>query len=260
MTGASMANALIGYTGFVGGNLVRQAPFEGLYNSKNVDSIAGKTYDLVVCAGAPADRWKANRDPEADGKAIGKLTAALEQANAAQLVLLSTADVYPSPVEVDEGSEIDSEHATPYGRHRFGLEVFLSARFNTLVVRLPAPYGDGLKKSVLLDFLQDRNLETVHADSAYQFYGVDRLWADIQVALEARLRLVNFATEPISVHELAKEVFGMAFDNRPPELNPVRSDIRSRFAGALGGRDGYLQAKEQVLAGISAFVKKKRAG
>lgn len=253
-----MANALIGYTGFVGGNLLRQATFEGLYNSKNVETIAGQTYDLVVCAGSPADRWKANRDPEADGKVIGKLTAALEQVNAAQVVLLSTADVYPSPVEVDEGTDIDPEHATPYGRHRFGLEVFLSARFNTLVVRLPALYGDGLKKNVLVDFLADRNLEVAHADSAYQFYGVDRLWTDVQVALNARLRLVNFATEPIPVHEVAKEVFGMAFDNRPPEINPVQYDVRTRFAQELGGSGGYLQTKEQVLAGVAAFVKKKR--
>src|SRR3954465_333998 len=177
----AMANALIGYTGFVGGNLLRQATFEGRYNSRNVDSIAGQTYDLVVCAGAPADKWKANRNPEADGKAIGRLTAALEQVNAAQVVLISTVDVYPEPFEVDEGTELDSERATPYGRHRFGLEVFLAARFNTLVVRLPGLYGEGLKKNVIHDLLHDDHQEVIHADSAYQFYGLQRLWADVQV-------------------------------------------------------------------------------
>src|SRR5262245_29185877 len=89
----AMPNALIGYTGFVGGNLLKQAPFEGRFNSKNVEAIAGQTYDLVVCAGAPPEKWKANRNPEADGKAIGRLTAALEQVNAAQVVLISTVDV-----------------------------------------------------------------------------------------------------------------------------------------------------------------------
>ena len=252
-----MANALIGYTGFVGGNLRRQAPFEGLYNSKNVESIAGQTYDLVVCAGAPAEKWKANRNPEADQKAIGKLTAALEQVNAAQVVLISTVDVYPDPVEVDEGTDIDPERAHPYGRHRFGLEVFLTARFNTLVVRLPGLYGTGLKKNAIFDLLNENHLEVVHADSVFQFYGLDRLWADIQAALNARLRLVNLATEPVSVQEVAKEAFGIEFTNRP-EANPARYDVRSRFAEALGGRDGYLETKQQVLAGISAFVKKQR--
>ncbi|HYV43806.1 MAG TPA: pyridine nucleotide transhydrogenase [Myxococcaceae bacterium] len=253
-----MANALVGYTGFVGSNLLRQAPFEGRYNTKNVEAIAGQTYDLLVVAGAPAEKWKANRNPEADGKAIGRLTAALEQVNAAQVVLISTVDVYPEPVEVDEGAEIDSEQATPFGRHRFGLEVFLAARFNTLVVRLPIIYGPGLKKNVLFDLLHEHNLEVVHADSAFQFYGLDRLWADVQAALAARLRVVNLVSEPVSVREVAKEAFGMEFDNQPKEANPAKYDVRSRFAKELGGKNGYLQTKEQALAGIAAFVQAQR--
>jgi len=254
-----MANALIGYTGFVGGNLLRQAPFEGRYNTKNVETIAGQTYDLVVVAGAPAEKWKANRNPEADGKAIGRLTAALEQVNAAQVVLISTVDVYPEPVEVDEGAEIDSERATPFGRHRFGLEVFLAARFNTLVLRLPVIYGPGLKKNVLFDLLHDHNLEVVHADSTYQFYGLDRLWADVQASLAARLRVVNLVSEPLSVQEVAKGAFGMELDHRPKEANPARYDVRTRFAKAFGGKGDYLTAKEQALAGISAFVQAQKA-
>jgi len=255
-----MANALVGYTGFVGSNLLRQAPFEGRYNSKNVEAIAGQTYDLVVVAGAPAEKWKANRNPEADGKAIGRLTAALEQVNAAQVVLISTVDVYPEPVEVDEGAEIDSEKATPFGRHRFGLEVFLAARFNTLVLRLPVLYGPGLKKNVLFDLLHEHNLEVVHADSVYQFYGLDRLWADVQAALAARLRVVNLVTEPASVREVAKEAFGMELENRPKETHPAKYDVRSRFAEQLGGKDGYLLEKAQALADIADFVRKQKRG
>jgi len=69
---------------------------------------------------------------------------------------------------------------------------------------------------------------------------------------------VNFATEPVAVHEVAKEGFGMEFDNRPPESNPARYDFRSRFAEEFGGSGGYLQTKAQVLAGIAAFVKAQR--
>jgi nucleoside-diphosphate-sugar epimerase len=253
-----MANALVGYTGFVGSNLLRQAPFEGRYNTKNVETLAGQTYDLVVVAGAPAEKWKANRNPEADGKAIGRLTAALEQVNAAQVVLISTVDVYPDPVEVDEGAEIDAEKATPFGRHRFGLEVFLAARFNTLVLRMPVVYGAGLKKNVIFDLLHDNHLEVVHADSVYQFYGLDRLWADVQAALAARLRVVNLVGEPLSVREVAKGAFGMEFENTPKETNPARYDVRSRFAEALGGKGAYLQDKAQALAGIAQFVQAQK--
>lgn len=253
-----MANALIGSTGFVGGNLLRQTSFEGLYNSKNIESIAGKTYDLVVCAGAPAEKWKANRDPDADRASIGRLTSALEQVNAGQMVLISSADVYPRPVEVDEASEIDAGRAQPYGRHRYGLEVFVSARFNTLVARLPGLYGQGIKKNIVYDFLHQNRLEAIHAGGVFQFYGLDRLWKDVQTALAAGLRLVNLVTQPVSVAEVAKAAFGVDFDNRPEGMEPARYDIRTRFAETFGGQGGYLETKEQVLAGLAAFVKRQR--
>ena len=43
-------NALIGYTGFVGMNILQQKPFMFLYNSKNIEEIKGKEFDLIVCS------------------------------------------------------------------------------------------------------------------------------------------------------------------------------------------------------------------
>ena len=50
-----METALIGHTGFVGGVLKAQQPFDELYASRNIDAIRGKRFKLVVCAGAI--RW-----------------------------------------------------------------------------------------------------------------------------------------------------------------------------------------------------------
>ena len=43
-------NALIGYTGFVGGNILRQKPFKYLYNTKNIEDIKQKKFNLIVCS------------------------------------------------------------------------------------------------------------------------------------------------------------------------------------------------------------------
>ena len=51
-----MKIALIGYTGFVGSNLLSQYDFTDRYNSKNIQDIHGKDYDLCLCAGVRADR------------------------------------------------------------------------------------------------------------------------------------------------------------------------------------------------------------
>ena len=77
MTTGGGEAALIGYTGFVGGNLSAQRPFDALYNSSNIDDIAGRAFDLIVCAGARAEKWKANADPERDLANIESLPAAV---------------------------------------------------------------------------------------------------------------------------------------------------------------------------------------
>src|SRR5713101_4387612 len=102
-----MPDALIGFTGFVGGNLLRQTHFDDLYNSRNIESIAGKKYKTLVCSGAPADKWKANQNPSADFDNIQRLQERLSRVSADEVILISTVDVYPNPVSVDEGSQID---------------------------------------------------------------------------------------------------------------------------------------------------------
>jgi len=89
-----MLNALIGYSGFVGGTLLKQTAFEGLYRSTNIGEIEGKSFDTVVCAGAPAQKWIANREPEADREKIEGLIAHLKSVRCKTFILISTVDVF----------------------------------------------------------------------------------------------------------------------------------------------------------------------
>lgn len=65
--------ALIGYTGFVGGTIASQTQFDEQYNSKNIHEIAGKEFDLIVCAGEPGKKWMANQEPQQDLLSIRNL-------------------------------------------------------------------------------------------------------------------------------------------------------------------------------------------
>jgi hypothetical protein len=67
-----MPSALIGYTGFVGSNLDRQHAFDDRYNSKNINAIAGKSYDLIVCAGIQAKKWWASEHPDEEWEFRGQ--------------------------------------------------------------------------------------------------------------------------------------------------------------------------------------------
>ena len=247
--------ALVGHTGFVGGNLLRQTKFDELYNSANIEDIRGRRYSLVVCAGARAEKWKANRDPEQDLEGIRRLIRCLDQVSAGHVVLVSTVDVYAVPVGVDESSEVDEALATVYGRHRRILERFIQARFDCTVVRLPGLYGEGLKKNVIYDLLYGNLVDQLCPDSIFQFYDLQRLWADVDIARSHCLSIVNLVTEPVSVREVAREAFGLELQPATPGA-VARYDVRTRHAARFGGADAYLLRRDEVLAGIRRFVAK----
>lgn len=252
-----MNSAIIGYTGFVGSNLVRQVDFNSLYNSKNIESIIGQRFDLLVCSGAPAVKWIANKEPEKDLENLKRLSRCLEKVAAKKVILISTVDVYPLPVEVDEDTEIDPETLHPYGKHRLELERFVEARFDSLIVRLPGLFGDGLKKNIIYDLIHNNSTEKIHKDSVFQFYNLDNLWKDIQTFIKYNLKLVNLATEPTAVWEVAAEGFGFNFTNEP-QILPAKYNFRTKYSHLINDRTNfYMYNKNEVLQDLKKFVSKQ---
>lgn len=96
-----------------------------------------------------------------------------------------------------------------------------------------------------LNFTDSRN--------SYQFYSLERLWGDIQVALKNGIRLWHPATEPISVKELYQYLSGEQFENELSGM-PVRYDFRTCYAEIFNGKDGYICTKEQIAKEILEFV------
>ena len=141
-----MENALIGFSGFVGSTLLKQANFDALYRSANVQEIESREFDVVVCAGAPAQKWIANRDPEDDRQKIGTLIGHLRTIKCKTYILIITVDVFKKPVGVDEATSVGEAGLHPYGLHRRLLEKFGQDHFpRHLIVRLPGLVGPGLR-------------------------------------------------------------------------------------------------------------------
>lgn len=249
-----MRAALIGSTGFVGGNLARQALFDDAYHSRNIHEIAGRAYDILVCAGAPAEKWRANSEPERDRESIDRLMRALESVHATRVVLISTVDVYPEPTGVDESSDIATDDGHAYGRHRLLLERFVAARFPATVIRLPGLFGTGLKKNVIHDLLNDRPIAGLAGESLHQYYDVARLWGDVERVLTLGLSLVNLVTEPVAVSRIASEGLGIEYPDVGSAGWVVRYDVRTRYADALGGHGSYIEDAATVLRRLRAFA------
>ncbi len=249
-----MNNALIGYTGFVGSTLLKQAHFDSLYRSINIIDIEGHSFDTVVCAGAPAQKWIANREPDDDRKKIDGLIAHLKTIQCKTFILISTVDVFKIPIGVDEETTVDESGLHSYGFHRRLLEKFVENHFPShLIVRLSGLVGPGLRKNVIFDFLNDNNLHAIDSRSVFQFYPMVNLWYDIQTALSAGLELVHLSAEPISVADVSKNGFDKVFDQALPNP-PATYDMRTCHADVFGSSGYYQYSARETLQAIRAYA------
>lgn len=300
-------NSLVGYTGFVGSNLYAKGKFDRAYNSKNIGEAYGTSPDLLVYSGLRAEKYLANNDPAKDMDLIYEAEENIRKINPKKLVLISTIDVFKSPLGVDEKSVIDTDGLHAYGYNRYQLELWVRRQYSdALIVRLPALFGRNIKKNFIYDYInvipfmlkEDKFRELAEKEpllkeyyqrqnngfykvnvrdnkrdelkgifrslgfsalnftdsrSRYQFYNLERLWDDLQTALNAGITLWHPATEPVSAGELYKFLSGEKFIN---ELGgtPADYDYRTIHAGLFGGGDGYIRNKEQIMSEIREFA------
>lgn len=247
-------NGLIGFTGFVGSALLKQTSFESLYRSSNINEIDYKVFETVVCAGAPGHKWIANKDPEGDLQKIKDLISHLETIQCNTFILISTVDVFKSPINVDENAPIDEMDLHPYGLHRRLLEKFVESNFeNYLIVRLPGLVGPGLRKNLIFDFLNNNNLDMINISSLFQFYPMVNLWSDIQTALVNKIKLIHLTAEPILVADVGFKGFGMSFNHNLS--NPlVRYDFKTSFAEVFGKKGYYQYSQAETLLAIRTYA------
>lgn len=95
--------------------------------------------------------------------------------------------------------------------------------------------------------------------SVYQFYNLERLWDDMQIALENGIKLWHPATEPVSVGEVYKYLTGKEFNN---ELGgePADYDYHTIHDFLFGGKSGYICDKSHVMEDIKKFVEERQHG
>lgn len=149
-----ITDAIIGYSGFVGGTLARQHKFTAHFNTSNIDDVAGQAFDTLVCAAAPGSMFAANREPQRDRARIDSLMKSLKGVRARHFVLVSSIAVLANSAGGDDEDTTAFQEDLSYGRHRRALEEFVEENFsNSLVVRLPALFGRGLRKNFIFDLL-----------------------------------------------------------------------------------------------------------
>lgn len=247
-------DALIGHTGFVGSNLRRQRDFSHLFNSTTIGGIDGRGFDDVVCAGVSAVKWWANQNPAEDRLRIEGLMRHLETIQVCHFTLISTIDVYDPPFGVTERDAPVLEGLHAYGSNRALLERFVASQFASYqIVRLPALFGIGLKKNAIYDLMHDNRIALINPASSFQWYPLDRIAADLELARRHSLQWLNLATEPLGMEEIRSRFFAASRIGAEAAAE-AHYDMRTVHDAVLGGANGYIMNKAGVLDAIGRFV------
>jgi hypothetical protein len=204
-------DVLVGSTGLIGSVLQDHHKFDALFNSENIHlaPLLKEDIDRLYLACLPAEKWKANQAPMADFDNMYQVVTHLRQWKPEEIILYSTIDVYSQTYKyVKNFPEVE---AIDYGITRYIFEMLIRSSFPdsiVTIIRLPALFHKRIKKNVLFDLLNKNNVEKINANSAYQWYDLNDLWADT----EARKKgwEIQLFPEPIETLEIIDRWFPWA--------------------------------------------------
>ncbi len=87
----------------------------------------------------------------------------------------------------------------------------------------------------------------------FQFYNLKFLWKHIQLALENNIKVLNLATEPISVYELYNYIYNNEFKNEL-KSNILNYNFKTKHYNLFNGENGYILNKQFILEDIKEFI------
>ena len=132
----------------------------------------------------------------------------MDTVNCDRFTLISTVDVYRDCNGVTEDTPIFLEGLHAYGRNRAFLEDYVQRRFpRSLIVRLPALFGRGLKKNAIFDLIHENRLSYIHPASTFQWYPLTRLATDLATAWSLDPGVINLSVEPVAMSAIAARFF-----------------------------------------------------
>lgn len=119
--------------------------------------------------------------------------------------------------------------------------------------------ADRQKAREMFERLGFSALNFTDSRGVFQYYNLKYLYKNIQTAIENGVKLLNIATEPVTISEIYRTITGAEFVNeiapQPPYYN-----FYTKHSEIFGGRDGYIQTKEFVLEDIKEYVKEMQNG
>lgn len=99
-------------------------------------------------------------------------------------------------------------------------------------------------------------LQFTDSRGVYQYYNLNHLWDDIQIALKNDISLLNLAVEPVTAAEVYEYLTGEKFVNELPKSIP-HFNYKTKYASLWNGKNGYIRTREEVLADVKKYIEEQ---
>jgi len=244
-------NALIGYTGFIGSNLLNFDNNLIKYNSKNIHKIKNQKFNLVICAGTSSKIWLAKKKPLEDKRKIKNLMNNLKFIKANKFVLISTCEIYGNKKNCLENNDNVQNINTNYGLNRYLLEKFVEKKFNNhFILRLPIVYGKNFKKNCIYDLINNNEIHKLNGSDLIQIYDVKNLKKHIKYVIKNNIKKLNISSKPIKLGVISKKFFNIRLINK---IKHRKINLKSIH----GNNKEYFLSQNKTLEDLALFLKKK---
>lgn len=245
--------ALIGFTGFIGSNLLNYQKKLVKFNSKNIHKIKNQEFDLVICAGTSSKIWLSNMRPLEDKKNIKNLINNLKSIKTKKFVLISTSEVYGKKKNCIETNNNLKNIDNNYGLHRQILESFIEEKFyNHFILRLPIVYGKNFSKNCIYDLMNKHEVCNLNGSDLIQIYNVSNLKKHIKFMLKNKIRKLNVSSKPIKLSLLARKYFNT-------KLNFKKKFRNMNLKSIYGKNNGYFLSQKKMHSDLIKFLKNSRS-
>lgn len=190
---------IIGGSGFLGLNLseyfAKKSAKVLKIDKENYKNFLGQDFDVLINANGNSKKFWANQNPVEDYKlTVDSVKNSLKDFNFKLYVYISSNDVYSDPEDPNQTHEsitIDHSKLQPYGLHKLIAEDIVKTLPKYLILRCSAMIGKNLKKGVIKDIQDNRDL-FVSLDSKLQFITASEVGSVIEMLIQRKLQNETF--------------------------------------------------------------------
>ena len=106
----------------------------------------------------------------------------------------------------------------------------------------------------IINFFKKNNFLSTsftNVNSSFQFYYLSNIWRDINIALKNKLKIIHFATEPITAKYIYNKVYKKRMRANSAKL--YKGNMKTKYSKMWSLDKNYIQNKNQVLNNLKKY-------